>query len=109
MKEYPHTGFKLVIKNDDRHVIGGVNGYTTMGTMFVQGLWVAERNRGQGYGKDLLMRAEELAKEKGCIAGQTACFSFQNLDFMRKQGYETYGDSDGYPNEVKEYYLIKKF
>ena len=109
MKEYPHTGFKLVIKNDDRQVIGGVKGYTTMGTMFVEGLWVAEKYRGQGYGKDLLMRAEELAKEKGCIASQTACFSFQNLDFMRKQGYEIYGDSDGYPNEVKEYYLIKKF
>ena len=108
-KEYPHTGFKLVIKNDDRQVIGGVNGYTTLGTMFVRGLWVDERNRGQGYGKDLLKHAEELAKEKGCIAGQTACFSFQNLDFLRKQGYETLGDSDGYPNEVKEYYLIKKF
>ena len=109
MKKYPHTGFKLVIKNDDGQVIGGVNGYTTMGTMFVQGLWVAEKYRGQGYGKDLLIHAEQLAMEKGCIAGQTACFSFQNLDFMRKQGYDTYGISDGYPNDVNEFYLMKKF
>ncbi len=43
MKEYPHVGFKLVIKNDDGQVIGGVNGYTTLGTMFVEGLWVEER------------------------------------------------------------------
>ncbi len=109
MKKYPHTGFKLVIKNDDGQVIGGVNGYTTMGTMFVQGLWVAEKYRGQGYGKDLLIHAEQLAMEKGCIAGQTACFSFQNLDFMRNQGYDTYGISDGYPNDVNEFYLMKKF
>lgn len=109
LKKYPKTGFKLVTKNDDGQVIGGVNGYTILGTMFVGGLWVDERYRGQGYGKDLLMHAEQLARKKKCIAGQTACFSFQNLDFMRKQGYDTYGVSDGYPSEVKEYYLIKKF
>ncbi len=108
-KKYPHVGYKLVIKNDDGQVIGGVNGYTTLGTIFVEGVWVDERYRGQGYGKDLLMHAEQLAIEKKCIAGQTACFSFQNLDFMRKQGYDTYGSSDGYPNDVKEYFLIKKF
>jgi GNAT superfamily N-acetyltransferase len=108
-KEYPHAGYRLVIKNDNGQVIGGVNGYTTLGTMFVEGLWVDERCRGQGCGKDLLIHAEQLAKEKGCIASQTACFSFQNLDFMKKQGYDTYVVSDGYPNDVKEYFLIKKF
>ncbi len=109
MKKYPHTGYKLVIKNDDGQVIGGMNGYTTMGTMFVEGLWVDESYRGQGYGKDLLMHAEKLAKEKGCIAGQTACFSFQELAFLKKHGFNTYGVSDEYPKEAKEYYLIKKF
>jgi len=109
MKEYPQTGYKLVIKNDDGQVIGGVNGYTILGTMNVVALWVDERYRGQGYGRDLLLHAEELAKEKGCIAGQIACFSFQNLDFLKKQGYSPHGVSDAYPEEVKEYYLIKKF
>lgn len=109
MKEYPQTGYKLVIKNDDGQVIGGVNGYTILGTMNVEALWVDERYRGQGYGRDLLLHAEELAKEKGCIAGQIACFSFQNLDFLKKQGYNPHGVSDGYPEEVKEYYLINKF
>ena len=109
MKEYPHTGYKLVIKNDDGQVIGGVNGYTTLGTMFVVGLWVDEKFRGQGYGKDLLIHAEKLAKDKGCIASQTACFTFQNLGFMKKQRYNTFGVSDGYPRDVKEYYLINKF
>ena len=109
MNEYPHTGYKLVIKNDDGQVIGGVSGYTTFGTMNVEALWVDERYRGQGYGRDLLMQAEKLAKERGCIAGQIACFSFQNLDFLKKQDYNPHGVSDGYPEEVKEYYLIKKF
>jgi len=109
MKEYPQTGYKLVIKNDNGQVIGGVNGYTIFGTMNVEALWVDERYYGQGYGRDLLLHAEKLAKEKGCIAGQIACFSFQNLAFMKEQGFNRYGVSDGYKEEVKEYYLIKKF
>ncbi|MHA1492920.1 MAG: GNAT family N-acetyltransferase [Candidatus Thorarchaeota archaeon] len=109
LKEYPHTGYSLVIKNEEGQVIGGTNGYTTMGTMFVEGLWVAEKYRGQGYGKDLLMHAEKRAKEMGCIAGQGACFTFQNIEFFKKHGYGFYGHTDAYPNDVKEYFIIKKF
>ncbi len=108
VKKHPQIGYKLVMKNDEGQVIGGLCGYTILGTMNVAELWVDEKSRGQGYGTDLLMHAEELAKEKGCIAGQIACFSFQNLDFLKKHGYRTHGVSDGYPDEVKEYYLIKK-
>lgn len=109
LKEYPQTGFKFVIKDNDEKVIGGVNGYTTMGTMFIEGLWVAETYRRQGYGKKLLQQAEKLAKERRCVAIQSACFTFQNLEFARNQGFKNYGISDAYPNEVKEHYLIKRF
>jgi hypothetical protein len=52
--------------------------------------------------------AERIARERKCIALQTACFSFQNLGFLKNQGFDTFGVSDVYPNGVKEYYLIKK-
>ncbi|MGY5879885.1 MAG: GNAT family N-acetyltransferase [Candidatus Thorarchaeota archaeon] len=107
-EEYPHTGFNFVLKNGDGEVIGGINGYTTLGTMFTEGLWVAEPYRGLGYGRDLLSQAEKLAKERRCIASQSACFSFQNLEFFKKYGYSFYGHTDAYPNGVKEYFLIKK-
>ena len=107
-KEHPLLNYNLITKNDDEEVIGGINGYTTFGTLFIEGIWVDEKYRGQGYGKELLMEAESLARERECIAGQSACFTFQNLEFMRKQGYESYGFTDAYPNDVKEYFLIKK-
>jgi len=106
---HPEISIKLVIKNDDGKVIGGLSGYTTLGTMNFGELWVDDRYRNQGYGKDLLKTAETLAKEKGCLAGQTACFTFQNLDFLKSQGYTPYGCLDGYPKGVKEYLLIKRF
>ena len=72
LKEHPQIRYKLVIKNDDEQVIGGLCGYTILGTMNIEALWVDEIYRGQGYGTDLLMHAEKLAKEKECIAGQIA-------------------------------------
>ena len=97
------------MKNDDGKVIGGLSGYTILKTMNIEELWVDERYRGQGYGKNLLMHAEARSKENGCHAGQTACFSFQGLDFLKKHRYNVYGVSDVYPKDVKEYYLIKRF
>jgi len=108
-KEYPHTGFNFILKNNDGKVIGGVNGYTTLGTIFTEGLWVAEQYRGQDYGKDLLRQVEDLAKEKRCVANQSTCFTFQNLEFFKKHGYRFYGQTDAYPNDVIEYFLIKRF
>ena len=109
LKEYPHTGYCFILKKNDGEVIGGINGYTTLGTIFIEGLWVAESYRGQGYGKELLMHAENLAKERRCIANQGACFTFQNLEFFKKHGFGFYGHTDTYPNGIKEYFLIKKF
>jgi len=108
-KEYPHTDYCAVIKNDEGEVLGGISGYTTLGILNIAELWVDKRYRNLGYGKDLLVHAETLAKERGCIAGQIACFSFQNLEFLKKQGYEILGSSDAYPNDVLEHYLTKMF
>ncbi len=109
LKEHPQTRFKFIIKSDEGQVIGGIGGYTILGIMNIEDLWVDERYRGQGYGKNLLLCAEKTAKEKGCIAGQTACFTFQGLEFLMNHGYKEYGILDGYPNDVKEYLLIKNF
>jgi GNAT superfamily N-acetyltransferase len=108
LKEYPHTKIQLVIKNDTGQVIGGLCGYSVLGTMTIDDFWVEEPYRGQGYGKGLLVYAEGTAKDRNCIALQTACFSFQNLDFLKNYGFETFGVSDVYPGGVKEYYLIKR-
>ena len=108
LREYPQIRIQLAIKNDDGQVIGGLCGYSILGTMTLDDLWVDKRYLGQGYGKDLMMNAERIARERKCIALQTACFTFQNLDFLKNQGFDTFGVSDVYPNGVKEYYLIKR-
>ncbi len=108
LKEHPQVKIQLVIKDKGGQVVGGLCGYSILGTMTLDDLWVDERYQGQGYGRDLLMCAEETARARNCIALQTACFSFQNLGFLKNHGFDVFGESDIYPKAVKEYYLIKR-
>jgi len=109
LKKYPQRLYSFALKNQDGAVIGGIMGYTIMGTMFIREFWVEENHRRQGYGSALLEQATKLALEHNCISFQTSCMSYNNLEFMKNYGFETYGQTDGYPNNVKEYYLIKRF
>ncbi len=108
LKEHPQIKIQLVIKDNDTRVLGGLSGYSVLGTMTLDDLWVDDRYRGLGYGRDLLACAEKTARERGCIALQTHCFSFQNFGFLKAHGFEEFGESDVYPKAVKEYYLIKR-
>jgi ribosomal protein S18 acetylase RimI-like enzyme len=108
-KKNPEIKIRLVIKNEEEQVIGGILAGTTLKTMYIERLWVDERYRSQNHGRDLLMTAERIAIENGCISGQSWALSFQSPEFFQKLGYEIFGVSDGYPDSIKEYFLIKKF
>lgn len=100
---------QLVLKDTKGQVIGGLLAWTAIRNMVLDHLWLDERHRGLGLGKMLVMEAERIAQENGCIACQTYSFSFQAPEFFEKLGYEAFAISDGYPDPVKEYYWIKKF
>ena len=108
LENYPQKLYALALKDQDGAVVGGLRGYTVMGTMFIEEFWVDEKYRRQGHGSALLERAKEIALEHGCISFQSHCMSYNNFDFMKNRGFQTYGQTDGYPNGVMEYYLIKR-
>jgi ribosomal protein S18 acetylase RimI-like enzyme len=102
-------GVKLVIRDSTDDVIGGLLAFTTMRNLVIELVWLDERYRGRGLGRKLLLEAERIAKDNGGIAVQASALSFQSPEFFRRMGYTVFGISDGYPDPVKEYYLIKKF
>ena len=54
---------------------------------------VTEAARGRGVGRDLLSRAEELARKRGCfrMALVTAGWREASISFYRKEGWADYG------------------
>ena len=108
-KNNPEIAIRLVIRDDDGKIVGGIIAGTTLKTMYITGLWVDENYRRLGYGSKLMLKAEEIAKENGCIAGQTWVLSFQAPEFFERLGYESFGMSDGFPKGITEHYFIKRF
>lgn len=105
---YPGIGVRLVLKDPAGRVVGGLDAYTTIRIMALETLWIDSRYRGQGYGRELLTRAERTAKEHGCISVSSHCLSFQSPGFFRRMGYGTFGTVDVYMDGHTEDLLIKR-
>ena len=104
----PGLDVMLVLKDERGEAMGGLFCDTFLYTLYLDVLWVDERYRGQGYGRQLLAEAERIAKEAGCIMAHTCTFSYQAPDFYQSQGYEVFGVLDGYPGGIRQYFLKKQ-
>jgi GNAT superfamily N-acetyltransferase len=104
-----HLPVQLVVRDAQREVIGGLLGDTKWGWLYVDKLWIAERARGLGLGSRLLARAEDVARERGCIGVFLSTFEHQARPFYEQRGYELFGTLDGFPAATRQYYLCKRF
>ncbi len=88
---YKGTKIRLVIKDQEGELIGGLSSWTTLSNLIFETLWITEKFRRKGLGRMLMLEMERIAREQGCIASQAYCFSFQTPEFFQKMGYEILG------------------
>ena len=88
-------------------ILAGLIGNTHGNWMTVKYLWVSEKLRGQNIGSQILKKAEETAKERGCKYAFLDTFSFQAPEFYKKYGYKEKFVLEEYPVESKRYYFTK--
>lgn len=98
----------IFIRDEQGAIVGGLNGYTHWGWLFISHLWVAEPLRGQGYGKKLMKRAEQEAVRRGCRHAHLDTFDFQALGFYQQLGYKVFGSLKDYPAGHSRYFLQKR-
>ncbi|MCK7522514.1 MAG: GNAT family N-acetyltransferase [Ignavibacteriales bacterium] len=82
-------------------------GETHWGWLYINLLIVKEELRGYGYGRKLLMLAEEEARKLGAKNAYLDTFSFQAPDFYRQHGYRVFGELKDFPPGHQRYYLTK--
>lgn len=107
--DIPIPDVSLVLKDKNGNIVGGVITSMLTGVMHLEVLWVDEKYRGRGYGRDLVLHAERIGREKGYTASQTWTFSFQAPNFYQSIGYKDLGTFDGYTDGITENVLLKKF
>lgn len=99
---------RLVARDDDGRVRGGLLASTCYGWLYVSILHVDEEVRGGGLGTALMRRAEEIAVERGCHSVCLTTFSFQAKEFYERAGYRVYAELERYPNEHVLYFFRKE-
>ena len=97
----------VIVRNTSRKIVAGVSGYTAWGWLYVQWLWVAETERGNGLAAQMLTAAESEARQRGCHAAYIDTFNPTALKTYQRQGYVTFGELKDFPRGRTRSFLQK--
>lgn len=109
IRTQPPVPLDLFLHDENQTLIGGLTASTYWSWLEIENLWLHESLRRQGYGQQLLARAEQLARERGCHWAQLTTFSFQARGFYEKCGYYVIGQLTDYPPGQTYFWLRKDF
>ncbi len=88
-------------------VVGGISGYTAWGWLYIQWLWLAEGQRGQGAAGRLLAEAEGEARARGCHGAWIDTFNPVALRAYQRAGYAPFGALPDFPKGRSRTFLMK--
>ncbi|MBR0554881.1 GNAT family N-acetyltransferase [Ciceribacter sp. L1K23] len=95
--------------DDEGQTDGGLVGYTGRGWLYVEMLLVPERLRGHGVAGQLLQRAEEEAKARGCQGAYIDTINPVARRAYERQGYSVFGRIDDFVRGYDITWMIKRF
>ncbi len=98
-----------LLRNAEGSIIGGVQGnYDNFGWLWIDSLWVSDKIRGSGFGVQLLDQIEREAIKNGCAHAHLTSFTYQAVEFYKKQGYTVFGELEDYLVGHSRCWLRKK-
>lgn len=103
----PGFSINIYLKESGR-TVGAILCDTFNLCMYIDVMWIDESYRGKGFGKSLILQAEKIAKDNGCVFSHTCTFTYQSPEFYKACGYTVFAKLDDYPNDIVEYFLKKK-
>lgn len=102
-----YDAFNLILRDAEGAVVGGLLSNAYWGWLYIEILWVSDALRGRGYGRRLLLAAEEAALAKGYHSVYLDTFDFQSPGFYQKLGYEIFGTLPNFAGDHTRYFLRK--
>ena len=96
------------VKDDSGKIVGGILGEINWNWMYIQGLWIDESVRNDGWGLKILSQMEEYALSKTITNIRLETTTFQALGFYVKAGYSVFGELANMPDGHTSYFLQKQ-
>jgi GNAT superfamily N-acetyltransferase len=99
--------FAFFVRSETGEFVGGLLGFTHFNHFFVAAIFVDEKARGEGIGRELMQRAEALALQQGCEMIYLDTFDYQAPGFYEKLGFKVFGTLQDYPTGHQRFYMVK--
>ncbi len=97
----------VYLQDEKGNTVAGLIGNTHGNWLFIKYLWVSEELRRCNIGSNILNKAEQTAKERGCKYSFLDTFSFQAPEFYKKHGYKEVFKLENFPITGSRYYFTK--
>lgn len=107
MTEQPNA-IPLDISLDDSEgdVVAGIAAMTCKHTLYIEMLWVHRSLRGQGIGRRLIQKAEDIAIQRGCTRARVS--AVHGVSFYEYAGYTVCGKLQQFPQGFTIMSLVKE-
>ncbi|MBK5017640.1 GNAT family N-acetyltransferase [Pantoea sp. S62] len=97
----------LIKSNTNGEVLGGMQGRSSLGLLFIDLFYLPPELRRMGVGTEILLRFEEEGRKRGCTSAFLYTISFQAPDFYKKHGWEEFGRIDCKPQGTSRIFMKK--
>jgi len=97
----------VFLRHSQGQLVGGLRGWTWAGMAYIDIFWITEALRGQGFGTQILLTAEQEARARGCDRISLNTFSFQAPEFYQQHGYTVFSVLEDFPRQHRWYFLQK--
>jgi len=97
----------LIKSTKTGEVLGGMQGRSSLGLLFIDLFFLPPELRKMGLGTDILNRFENEGRRRGCTAAFLYTISFQAPDFYKKNGWEEFGRIDCEPERTSRIFMRK--
>ncbi len=100
---------QIGITDDNNKLIGGLDAcITTFKILYVCTVFVDEKYRRQGYGRQLMLEMEKRAKKMGVNTIRLDTFDWQGKEFYQALGYEAVGHYENKDDGYAEYFFLTR-
>lgn len=104
--EWPRS-VACFLRDDEERIVGGAHADLWGRSMHLAAMWVAEGQRGKGYGSALLRALEDYAATHGHLLAYLETTSFQARPFYESLGYQVFGELVGIDAGCTLFFLRK--
>ena len=105
---YHYSRVVLTVRGAGGRVLGGLILQQWWKESYIELLWLSERARRYGYGRELIAEAERRARRRGSKLLHLNTYSFQAPRFYEKLGFRCFGRISGSPRGESRYFYVKR-